>query len=223
MGARARRESVARGFFADPSPGSESLGAALGNRRPSLVRDFFPTENFERRALRKRSVDKKLLRERSGHGKALRKCSGRFLRVPRSLTGAVMNFLLPRGPRIARGGECAGAPPVAEKTTKHSSPRRCRREQKRSGDGLPRRWTRCAGAKKSKTPPCLGRRTALDAWCIDVGPVGQVLKRPVWSPALEAGHSLHGSVPRTLARRGPGTASENHALQNAAGGKEWTV
>ena len=27
---------------------------------------------------------------------ALRKCSGRFLRVPRSLTGAVMNFLLPR-------------------------------------------------------------------------------------------------------------------------------
>nr|DAF98427.1 MAG TPA: hypothetical protein [Siphoviridae sp. ctwfx1] len=111
---------------------------------------------------------------------------GKLLRVPRSLTRAVMNFLLPRGPRIARGGECAGA-------------------------------------KKSKTPPCLGRRTALDAWCIDVGPVGQILNRPVWSPALEAGHSLHGSVPRALARRGPGTASENHALQNAAGGKEWTV
>nr|DAI99297.1 MAG TPA: hypothetical protein [Caudoviricetes sp.] len=96
MGAWARRESVARGFLADPSPGSESLGAALGNRRPSLVRDFFPTENFGRRALRKRSVDRKLLRKRSGNGKALRKCSGRFLRVPRSLTGAVMNFLLPR-------------------------------------------------------------------------------------------------------------------------------
>nr|DAR59087.1 MAG TPA: hypothetical protein [Caudoviricetes sp.] len=60
-----------------------------------------------------------------------------------------MNFLLPRGPRIARGGECAGA-------------------------------------KKIKTPPCLGRRTALDAWCIDVGPVGQILNRPVWSPALSS-------------------------------------
>nr|DAW54049.1 MAG TPA: hypothetical protein [Caudoviricetes sp.] len=46
MGARARRESVARGFLADPSPGSESLGAALGNRRPPLVRDFFPTGDF---------------------------------------------------------------------------------------------------------------------------------------------------------------------------------
>lgn len=45
----------------------------------------------------------------------------------------------------------------------------------------------------------------------------------VWSPAFEAGHSFHGSVPCALARRGPGTASENHALQNAAGGKEWTV
>nr|DAE70249.1 MAG TPA: hypothetical protein [Caudoviricetes sp.] len=78
-----------------------------------------------------------------------------------------MNFLLPRGPRIARGGECAGV-------------------------------------KKSKTPPCLGRRTALDAWCIDVGPVGQILKRPVWSPALEAGHSLHGSVPRALSVEGRG-------------------
>nr|DAE70250.1 MAG TPA: hypothetical protein [Caudoviricetes sp.] len=46
MGARARRESVARDFLADPSPGSESLGAALANRLPSLVRDFFPTGNF---------------------------------------------------------------------------------------------------------------------------------------------------------------------------------
>lgn len=96
MGARARRESVARGFLADPSPGSESFRVAARNRRPSLVRDFFPTENFGRRALRKRSVDRKLLRKRSGNGKALRKCSGRFLRVLRSLTGAVMNFLLPR-------------------------------------------------------------------------------------------------------------------------------
>lgn len=173
MGARARRESVARGFLADPSPGSESLSAALGNRRPSLVRDFFPTGNFGKRALRKRSMDRKLLRERSGNGKALRKCSGRFLRVPRSLTGAVMNFLLPRGPQIARGGECAGAPPVAEKATKHSRQRRCRRKQKLRGDGLPRRWARCAGATK---------------------------QRPVWSPALEAGHSLHGSVPRALVR-----------------------
>lgn len=157
MGARARRESVARGFLADPSPGSESLGAALGNRRPSLVRDFFPTGNFLK-----------------------------VLRVPRSLTGAVMNFLLPRCHRIARGGECAGAPPVAEKTTKHSRQRRCRRKRKLRGDGLPRRWARCAGVKKSKTPPCLGRRTALDAWCIDIGPVGQILKRPVWSPALSS-------------------------------------
>ena len=49
-------------------------------------------------------------------------------------------------PRIARGGECAGAPPVAEKATMHSRQRRCCREQKRSGDGLPRRWARCAGA-----------------------------------------------------------------------------
>nr|DAH75303.1 MAG TPA: hypothetical protein [Caudoviricetes sp.] len=73
MGARARRESVARGFLADPSPGSESLGAALGNRGPSLVRDFFPTENFGRRALRKRSVDRKLLRERSGKRKGAAK------------------------------------------------------------------------------------------------------------------------------------------------------
>nr|DAW64635.1 MAG TPA: hypothetical protein [Caudoviricetes sp.] len=77
-----------------------------------------------------------------------RRIFGKLLRVPRSLTGAVMNFLLPRGPRIARGGECAGAPPVAEKATKHSSARRCRRKQKRRGDGLPRRWARCAGAKK---------------------------------------------------------------------------
>ena len=61
---------------------------------------------------------------------------------------------------------------MVEKATKHSRQRRCRREQKQSGDGLPRRWARCAGAKKIKTPPCLGRRTALDAWCIDVGPVG---------------------------------------------------
>ena len=167
--------------------------------------------------------ERRTLRFRSGMWNMLHECSEKLLRVPRSLTGAVMNFLLPRGPRIARGGECAGAPPVAEKATKHSRQRRCRRKQKRRGDGLPRRWARCAGAKKSKTPPCLGRRTALDAWCIDVGPVGQILKRPVWSPALEAGHSLHGSVPRALARRGPGTASENHALQNAAGGKEWTV
>ena len=95
MGARARRESVARGFLADPSPGSESFRVAARNRRPSLVRDFFPTENFGRRALRKRSVDRKLLRKRSGNGKALRKCSGRFLRVPRSLTGAVMNSSYP--------------------------------------------------------------------------------------------------------------------------------
>nr|DAU90730.1 MAG TPA: hypothetical protein [Caudoviricetes sp.] len=36
-------------------------------------------------------------------------------------------------PRHARGGECAGAPPLAEKATKHSRQRRCRREQKRSG------------------------------------------------------------------------------------------
>nr|DAZ82978.1 MAG TPA: hypothetical protein [Caudoviricetes sp.] len=105
MGARARRESVARGFLADPSPGSESLGAAPGNRWPPLAREFFPTENFGR-------------------------------------------------------------------------------------------WARFAGSTK---------------------------QRPVRSPALEAGYGLHGSVPRALARRGPGTASENHALQNAAGGKEWTV
>ena len=106
---------------------------------------------------------------------------------------------------------------MAEKATKHSSARRCRRKQKRRGDGLPPRWVRCAGAKKSKTPPCLGRRTALDAWCIDVGPVGRILKRPVWSPALEAGHSLHGSVPRALAYRGPGSAP-NKSSCDARGG-----
>ena len=60
------------------------------------MRDFFPTGNFGRRALRKRSMDRKLLRERSEMRKVLQKCSGRLLRVPRSLTGAVMNFLLPR-------------------------------------------------------------------------------------------------------------------------------
>nr|DAU53193.1 MAG TPA: hypothetical protein [Caudoviricetes sp.] len=119
-----------------------------------------------------------------------------------------MNFLLPRGPRIARGGECAGAPLSAEKATKHSRQRHRRRKQKRSGDGLPRRWARCAGAKKSKTLPCLGRRTALDAWCIDVGPVGSHQNVRCGPRLLAAGHSLHGSVPRALARRGPGSAPD---------------
>nr|DAZ37330.1 MAG TPA: hypothetical protein [Caudoviricetes sp.] len=43
MGARACRASVARGFLANPSPGSESLGAALGNREASCEREIFPT------------------------------------------------------------------------------------------------------------------------------------------------------------------------------------
>ena len=90
--------------------------------------------------------ERRTLRFRSGMWNMLHECSEKLLRVLRSLKGGMMLFSYPRGPRIARGGECAGAPPVAEKATKHSRQRRCRRKRKRRGDGLPRRWARCAGA-----------------------------------------------------------------------------
>ena len=184
----------------------------LCNRRPHF---------FRRRRKSLRGCENKIRalvrcgRDRRGCARRTSHCFKPIL--PESGTAPACFPLFDRGghefpptpcPRNARGGECAGAPPVAEKATKHSRQRRCRRKRKRRGNGLPQRWVKCAGTMESKTLPCLGRRTALDAWCIDVGPVGQPPKRPVWSPALEAGHSLHGSVPRALARRGPGSAPD---------------
>ena len=179
MGAQARRESVARGFLADPSPGVRKFGRCPWKPPAPPRARFFPHGEFREagaaEAQRGQKTAAETQRKRKGAAKMQREvpaCSPLFDRGGHEFPPT------PR-PRIARGGECAGS-------------------------------------KKSKTPPCLGRRTALDAWCIDVGPVGRILKRPVWSPALEAGHSLHGSVPRALARRGPGTASEI-----STGGKAW--
>ena len=109
------------------------MGAALENRRPSLVRENFPTGNFGGRALRKcswnrkplreRSEKRKVLRKRSEIQKALRKRSGRLLRVPRFLGRAVMDLLLfPRAPGSRGAGN---APKLLKTKTALPGPKDC--------------------------------------------------------------------------------------------------